>query len=49
MHHFARLTSNCTFFFRLERAKKLQEQKEKEMFEKQQHQQEDIVAGEAEF
>ncbi len=36
-----------TFFLsRLERAKKLQEQKEKEMFEKQQQQQQEIAAGE---
>lgn len=36
-----------TFLFlpRLERAKKLQEQKEKEMFEKQQQQQQEIAAG----
>lgn len=39
--------SNLTLFhFRLERAKKLQEQKEKEMFEKQQQQQQEIAAGE---
>lgn len=35
--------------YRLERAKKLQEQKEKELFEKQQQQQQEIVAGEAKF
>lgn len=32
-------------FHRLERAKKLQEQKEKELFEKQQQQQQEIAAG----
>lgn len=35
-----------TLLSRLERAKKLQEQKEKEMFEKQQQQQQEIAAGE---
>lgn len=33
------------FLSRLERAKKLQEQKEKEMLEKQQQQQQEIAAG----
>lgn len=36
---------NKMFFLRLERAKKLQEQKEKELFEKQQQQQQEIAAG----
>ncbi len=34
------------FLSRLERAKKLQEQKEKELLEKQQQQQQEIAAGE---
>lgn len=36
---------NKMSFHRLERAKKLQEQKEKELFEKQQQQQQEIAAG----
>lgn len=38
-------TENKMSFHRLERAKKLQEQKEKELFEKQQQQQQEIAAG----
>lgn len=37
------------FLSRLERAKKLQEQKEKEMLEKQQQQQQEIAAGEGAY